>query len=95
MLGEEYNASSSALWNVLHSPVISSLLPPNIFLSTLFSNTLNLCSPLNVRDQVHNHTINGGCWDIYVEVHLIMENLTKVIFSSQDYQNLSFHEIVK
>jgi polysaccharide pyruvyl transferase WcaK-like protein len=27
-------------------------LGPNILLSTLFSNTLNLCSSLNVRDQV-------------------------------------------
>ena len=51
MLGEEYNACSSALGNFLHSPVISSLLAPNIFLSTLFSNTLNLCSSLKVRDR--------------------------------------------
>jgi len=28
------------------------LFRPNIPLSTLFSNALNLCSPLNVRDQV-------------------------------------------
>ncbi|KAJ4434384.1 hypothetical protein ANN_22944 [Periplaneta americana] len=42
--GEEYNACSSALCNFLHSPVTSSLLAPNIFLSTLFSKTLNLCS---------------------------------------------------
>ena len=53
MLGEEYNACSAALCNFLYSPVILSLLVPNIFLSnTLFSNTLNLCSSLNVRDQV-------------------------------------------
>ena len=52
MLGEEYNACSSALCNFLHSPVISSLLAPNIYLSTLFSNTLNLCSSLYVRDHV-------------------------------------------
>ena len=44
MLGEEYNACSSALCNFLHSPVISSLLAPNIFLNTLFSSNLNLCS---------------------------------------------------
>jgi hypothetical protein len=29
-----------------------SLLGPNILLSTLFSNTLSLCSSLSVRDQV-------------------------------------------
>ena len=53
IVDEEYNAYSSALCNFLQSPLISSVLSPNIFLSTtLFSNTLNLCSYLNVRDQV-------------------------------------------
>jgi hypothetical protein len=33
-------------------PLISSLFGPNILLSTLFSNTLRLCSSVNVRDQV-------------------------------------------
>jgi hypothetical protein len=33
-------------------PVTSSLFGPNILLNTLFSNTLSLCSSLNVRDQV-------------------------------------------
>ena len=42
ILGEEYNACSSALCNFLHSPVISSFLTPNIFLG----------SSLKVRDQV-------------------------------------------
>jgi hypothetical protein len=32
-------------------------LGPNIFLSTLFSNTLNLCSSLSERDQV-SHPYN-------------------------------------
>jgi hypothetical protein len=33
------------------------LISTNIFLSTPFSNTLNLCSPLNVTDHVsHQHT---------------------------------------
>ena len=50
--GEEYYACNSALCNYLHSPVFSFLLAPNIFLSALFSNTLNLCSSLKVRDQV-------------------------------------------
>ena len=51
-LGKEYNACSSALCNLLHSPVISSLFAPNIGLSTLYSNTVNLCSSQNARDQV-------------------------------------------
>jgi hypothetical protein len=37
-------------------PVTSSLLGPNILHSTLFPNTLDLCSSLNVRDQVSHHT---------------------------------------
>ena len=54
MLGEEYNACSSVglSCNFRHSPAISSLLAPDIFQSTLFSNTLNLGSSLKVRDQV-------------------------------------------
>jgi phosphate starvation-inducible membrane PsiE len=40
------------MWNFLQPPVTSSLLGRNILLSTLFSNTLNLCSSLYVRDQV-------------------------------------------
>jgi hypothetical protein len=40
------------LWNFLQRPVTSSLLGPNIHLSTLFPNTINLCSSLNVRDEV-------------------------------------------
>jgi hypothetical protein len=36
------------------------LLGPNILLSTLFSNTLNLCSSLNVRDQIsHPYKTTG------------------------------------
>jgi hypothetical protein len=36
------------LCNFLHSPVTSSLLGPNILLSTVYSNTLSLCFSLNV-----------------------------------------------
>ena len=37
-LGEEYRSFSSPLCNLLHSPVTSSLLGPNILLNTIFSN---------------------------------------------------------
>jgi hypothetical protein len=51
---------SSPLCNFLHSPVISPLLVPSILLSTLFSDTLSLCSSLNVRDQVsHPYKTTG------------------------------------
>jgi hypothetical protein len=36
------------LYNFFHSPIPSSHLGPNILFSTLFSNTLSLCSSLNV-----------------------------------------------
>jgi hypothetical protein len=38
ILGEQYRSFSSSLCNFLHSPITSSLLGPNILLSTLFSN---------------------------------------------------------
>jgi hypothetical protein len=59
----------SSLCSFLQPPVTSSLFGPNILLSTLFSNTLSLCSSLNVRDQVShpyrndnndNNNKNGG-----------------------------------
>jgi hypothetical protein len=36
----------------LQSPFTSSLLGPNIHLSILYTNTLNVCSPLRVTDHV-------------------------------------------
>jgi hypothetical protein len=54
ILGEEYKLWRSSLCSFLQPPVPTSLFGPNtrIFLSTLFSSTLSLCSSLNVRDQV-------------------------------------------
>jgi hypothetical protein len=58
--GDDYKLWSSPLCNFLHSPVSSSLLGPNILLNTLFSDTLSLCSFLNVRDQVlHPYKTTG------------------------------------
>jgi hypothetical protein len=60
IFGEEYKICSSSLCNLHLSPVTSSLLGPNILLRTLFSNTLSLCSSLNVRDQVsHPYKTTG------------------------------------
>ena len=52
ILDEEYRSLSSSLCNLLHSPVTSSFLGPNILLNTIFSNTLSFLSSLNVSDQV-------------------------------------------
>jgi hypothetical protein len=52
ILGDEYRSCTSSLWSFLHSSVTSSLLGPNIFLNTLFSNIISLRSSPNVSDQV-------------------------------------------
>ena len=52
ILGEQCRSLSSSLCNLLHSPVTSSLLGPNILLNTIFSNTLSFLSSLSVSDQV-------------------------------------------
>ena len=41
--GEQYKSLSSSLYGFLHSPVASTLVGRNIFLSTLFSNILSPC----------------------------------------------------
>ena len=53
----DYRSWSSSICSLLVSPVTSSLLGPNIFLSALFWNTLRLSFFLNVRGQVpHPYT---------------------------------------
>jgi polysaccharide pyruvyl transferase WcaK-like protein len=45
--------------SLLQIPTTSSPLGQNILFSTLFSNTLNLCSSLSVRDHVSHPYENG------------------------------------
>jgi hypothetical protein len=53
LLGEQYKLWSFSLCIFFFQPpVTSSLFGPNILFSTLFSNTLSLCSSVKVRDQV-------------------------------------------
>ena len=56
ILGEAYRSFSSSLCIFLHSPVISPLLGSNILLSTLFSNTLSLCSSSMWKTKFHTRT---------------------------------------
>ena len=54
ILGELYKSFSCSLCNLLHSPVTSSLIGPNILVNTMFSNTLSFLSSLNVRRNIPN-----------------------------------------
>jgi len=67
VVGEQYRSLISSLCSFFHSPITSSLLSPNILLSTLFSNTLSLGSSLNVSDQVaHPYPTKGKIIVLYI-----------------------------
>jgi len=58
IFGEECRSLSSSLCSLLQFRVTSSLLGPDIFLGTLFSNTLRICSSLTVKDEVSHPRSN-------------------------------------
>jgi len=67
LLREEYRSLSSSLCSFLYSPATLSLLRPNILLSNLLSNTLSLCSSLNVSRQVsHPYKRTGKIIVLYI-----------------------------
>ena len=67
ILGEQYKSFSSSLCSLLHSPVTSSLLGPNILLNIMFSNTLSFLSSRNVNDQVsHPYKTTGKIIVLYM-----------------------------
>jgi hypothetical protein len=67
LFGDEHKLWSSPLCNLLHSPIISSLLGPHILLSTLFSNTVDQCFSLEVRDQAsHTYKATGRITVLYI-----------------------------
>ena len=74
IFGEQFRSLSSSLCSFLHSPVTSSLLGPNILLNTLFSNTLNLRSTLNVSDQVsHPYQTTRKIIVLYILIFIFLE----------------------
>ena len=75
ILGEEYKSFSSSLCNLLHSPVTSSLLGPNVFLNTLFSNTLSFLSSCSVKDQVsHPYKTTGKITVLYILIFKFLDS---------------------
>jgi len=60
LFGGEKKSLSPSLYRLLHSPVTSILLSPNILLSTLLSNSRSLRSSLNVNDQVSRPSKTKG-----------------------------------
>ena len=67
IFGEGYISFSSSLCNLLHSPVTSSLLSPNILLNTMFSNILSFLYSYNVNDQVpHPYKTRGKIIFLYI-----------------------------
>jgi hypothetical protein len=78
IFADEYRSLSSSLCSLLHFPVTSSLLGPNILLSTLFSNTLSLRSSLSVRDQVsHPYNTPGKTIALYILIFVIPDHRIK------------------
>ena len=75
ILREEYKSFSSSLCSLLHSPVTSSLLGPNILLNTMFSNTLSFLSSRSVNDQVsHPYKTTGKMIVLYILISKFLDS---------------------
>ena len=74
ILGEDYGSFSSSLCSFLQYPT-SSLLGPNIPISTLFSNTLCRRSSFNVSDQVsHPYKTTGKITVLYILIFKFLDS---------------------
>jgi hypothetical protein len=63
---------------LLKFPITSPLLVPNILLSTLFSNTLRLCSSLKVRNQVsHLYSHRQNCSFVYYNFYVFRQQMRR------------------
>jgi hypothetical protein len=85
IFGEEYTLWSSSLCSLLELPNTSSFFGPNILLSTLFSNTLSLCSSLNVKDQaLLPCTTQATLQSCYIQVFFCRETSARSLPSLQE-----------
>jgi hypothetical protein len=75
IFGEQYKLWSSPLCSFLQPPITSYPFGPNIHFNTLFSNTLSLCSSLNVRDQVsHPYRSTGKIIVLYIVIFTFLDS---------------------
>jgi hypothetical protein len=75
ILGKEYRSISSSLCSFVYYLVTSSLLGPNILLSTQFSNTLSIRSFLNVSDQVlHPYKATGEIIVLHILIFKFLDS---------------------
>ena len=97
IFGEQYTSLSSSFCS-LHSPVTSSLLDSNPTLSTVFSNTLTLCSSVSVSDHVsHPYKTTGKFIVLYILMFIYLHSNWKTKDFTRNYSKNSicsqfFHE---
>jgi hypothetical protein len=73
----------------LHCPLTSYFWGSNIFLSTLFKNTLILCSSLNVRDQVsHSCKITDNRVFVYILIFILLWMQFRFVGCFQTFERL-------
>ena len=88
VFGGEYRSLSSSLCSFLHFVATLSFLDPNIFLTTLFSNTLSLSSSLSLSDQVsHPYKTKVKIINLYILIFiLLVSNVEDKRFCIEWYQ---------
>jgi hypothetical protein len=75
IMGEKNKYCRSSLCIYHKHPVTSPPLGSNILRRELFSNTLNICSPINVRDKVsHPYKTTGKIKILYILIFTFLDS---------------------